>query len=56
LEAACVRAVAIPSYTRKTVLSILKKGLDRAPLCPTEEEEPDVCPTHANVRGPGYYH
>ena len=56
LEAACVRAVAIPSYTRQTVLSILKKGLDRVPLRPPEEEELDTLPTHANVRGPDYYH
>ena len=56
LEAACVRAIAIPSFTRQTVLSILKKGLDRAPLITTEDDTPDTLPTHANVRGPGYYH
>ena len=56
LEAACVRAVVIPSYTRQTVLSILQKGLDRAPPPPEEAEEPDSLPAHENVRGPGYYH
>ncbi|HUW98950.1 MAG TPA: IS21 family transposase [Acidiferrobacter sp.] len=56
LEAACGRAVAIPSYTRQTVLSILKKGLDRAPLPPEESEKPDVLPIHENVRGPEYFH
>ena len=56
LEAACVRAVAIPSYTRQTVLSILKKGLDRVPLITTEDDTPGTLPAHKNVRGPGYYH
>ena len=56
LEAACVRAVVIPSYTRQTVLSILKKGLDRVPLRPAEDDEPAPLPAHKNVRGPDYYH
>ncbi|MHB8416403.1 MAG: IS21 family transposase [Acidiferrobacteraceae bacterium] len=54
LEAACTRALALHSATRKTVLSILKKGLDRAALPTAVEEEP--LPAHANVRGSGYYH
>ena len=56
LEAACERALIIGAPTRKSVLSILDKGLDRAPL--PSAERPSSLPwlTHDNVRGPGYYH
>jgi transposase len=54
LEAACARALTIGSPKRKTVQSILETGLDRhAELFPAE---PMPLPTHANVRGPDYYH
>jgi len=53
LEKACERAIAIKSYSYKSVESILKKGLDKVPL----QKEPD--PTnpidHFNIRGTQYY-
>lgn len=55
LEAACCRALASGSPTRKSVLSILKSGLDRQAeliILPTDAG----IPIHDNVRGPGYYH
>ena len=53
LEAACARALAVGALSYRSVDSILKAGLDRAPL-------PDPAPVratrvHPNVRGPGYY-
>jgi len=53
LEAACARALAVGALSYRSVDSILKAGLDRAPL----PEPPPVraTRTHANVRGPGYY-
>jgi len=53
LEAACKRAIAIGSPTRRSVLSILEKGLDKQPVntdCTTE------LPSHSNIRGSKYYH
>jgi transposase len=54
LQAACERALAIGSPTRRSVLSILAAGLDQKPLAaePTEWQ----APLHENVRGPTYYH
>lgn len=54
LEAACARALAIHSPTYPSVGSILEKGLDRQPH-QGGETETAALPTHANVRGPGYY-
>ncbi len=53
LEAACRRALAIGSPTRKSVISILEQHLDQQPLPlpPPQAALPD----HANVRGPEYY-
>jgi len=53
LEAACQRALALGSPTRRSVLSLLQNGLDQLPL-------PDDTPRqgsllHENIRGPGYY-
>ena len=56
LEAACERALQIGAPTRKSVLSILDKGLDRAPLPSPEPQTSLPLPTHDNVRGPDYYH
>ncbi len=57
LEAACRRAVAIGSPTRKSVLSILEQGLDRVTLeSPPTQTTLALDPVHENVRGPGYYH
>jgi transposase len=54
LEAACTRALSIGSPSRRSVLSILKAGLDRQ-ATPAVEPEPSL-PAHSNVRGPDYYH
>ena len=51
LEAACIRANAIGSRTRKSVLSILQGGLDRQPL-PSPAQADWVSPTHDNLRDP----
>ena len=53
LEAACTRALAIASPSYRSVDSILKHGLDRAPLLAPGAGRPRL--THANVRGPAYY-
>lgn len=58
LEAACARARAIGSPTRKSVLSILTQGLDRVPVPATAPEQTTLAFTepHDNLRGPDYYH
>jgi transposase len=58
LEAACARAVAAGARSYRHVDSILRHGLDRAPLPPTADEpaRPTSTETHENVRGPHYYH
>lgn len=55
LEAACVRALAIGSRTRKSVLSILQGGLDQQPLPATQPQTDWISPDHDNLRGPAYY-
>ena len=55
LEAACQRALAIGSPTRRSVLSILEAGLDKQaaqPIVLAQWRSPE----HENVRGPDYYH
>lgn len=56
LEAACARALALGSPTRRSVVSILEKGLDSQPL---PEPEPtsmgSSLPAHENLRGADYY-
>jgi transposase len=55
LEAACSRALAIQSYSYKSVESILKKGLDQQPLV-TGPVKTQAAPTmHDNIRGKDYY-
>jgi len=57
LEAACRRALTIGGFGYKSVDSILKRGLDRQPLPdPLAPTEAVPAPTHANLRGPAYYH
>ena len=56
LEAACARAVHLGAKSRKSVASILARGLDRQPLQGSLYEEIPQFPAHANVRGPQYYH
>jgi transposase len=53
-EAACRRALAIGSPTRKSVEMILARGLDRAPAS-SNEEAPRPPVAHENIRGGGYY-
>ena len=53
LEAACVRAIVLKSFSYKSIESILKTGLDRRPL-PSESAEPQTF-EHENIRGPHYY-
>jgi transposase len=52
LEAACARALALRSYSYKSVESILSHGLDRQPL---NQPTPSTHPPHRNLRGAGYY-
>ena len=55
MERACERALHIGAVSYKSVASILRTGLDRAPL-PDEAPPPSSTPIeHENVRGPEYY-
>jgi len=53
LEAACARAVHIGAMSRKSVISILKNGLDQVPL--TEPKGSTLTEDHENIRGSQYY-
>jgi len=56
LEAAATRAVTLGAPSRKTVVSILQRGLDSQPVSADDTPEnsrPTL--THDNVRGAGYY-
>lgn len=55
LEAACRRALAVGARSYTRVESILRAGLDAAPL-PGAEEATGPSVTPENIRGPGYYH
>jgi transposase len=52
-DAACRRALAIGSPTRKSVLAILSRGLEMLPL--VDSPEPPPGQSHDNVRGADYY-
>jgi transposase len=54
LEAACVRALALGACTYKSLESVLRQGLENAPLPPTPE--PTTALEHGNVRGAAYYY
>lgn len=54
LDAACARALAIRSYTYRSVESILQHGLDRQPLPDTSASSADPR-RHEHVRGGTYY-
>ncbi len=54
LEAACKRALAIKSYSYRSVESILKNGLDRNSNGTTTPSEP-LPLQHNNIRGADYY-
>lgn len=51
-EAVATRALAIGALTYKSVASILKNNLDRAPRA----AESSTVIEHQNLRGPGYFH
>ncbi len=53
LEKACERAIAIKSYSYKSVESILKKGLDKVPLQKESLNTKSI--NHLNIRGRQYY-
>ena len=54
LEAACHRGNNIGATSYRSVVSILKHGLDKADA---QENAPEGEPIrHANIRGRGYYH
>jgi transposase len=53
LEAACARALALHSFSYKSVESILKHGLDQQPLGERTPRRSHAA--HTNVRGPNYY-
>jgi hypothetical protein len=61
LEAACRRALAMGSPTRKRIVAILEAKLDQHPdlfptITATADPAPAVpAPTHANVRGADYF-
>ncbi len=55
LEAACARALQMKAYSYKNVDSILKNGLDQAPLMPVSSQSPLPLLEHANLRGKEYY-
>ena len=54
LEAACARSMAIGARSYRQVESILRTGLDRAPL-PAPRDQPKSPIEHENLRGPNYY-
>ncbi|MGH9834005.1 MAG: hypothetical protein ACREBD_18555 [Blastocatellia bacterium] len=55
LEAACQRALTLSAPTRRSVLSILEKGLDSQPLPESDAEAAALPLVHENVRGAAYY-
>jgi len=55
LEAACERAVHIGACSYKSVLSILKSGLDQKSQS-YQEQNHSLPIAHENIRGAAYYH
>lgn len=54
LETACQHALVLGARSRRSIASILEKGLDAQPL---PEPPPQLSlPAHDNIRGAGYYH
>jgi transposase len=53
LEAACLRAESLSSYSYRTVKNILSSGLDRLKVEAELDEVPP--PEHENIRGASYY-
>jgi len=54
VERACALSLHIGALSYKSVASILRTGLDRAPLPDDTEKEPTPI-HHENVRGAEYY-
>jgi len=52
LEAACERALALKSFSYKSIESMLAHGLDQRPL---RAASPRAHLAHRNIRGPNYY-
>ena len=55
LEKACERALSIGSPSRRSVVSILEKGLDQVPNLSDEQSTDRQLPSHENIRGAEYY-
>jgi transposase len=55
MEAACTRAMEVSACSYRHVESILKRGIDRAPVFDTESRV-STSIVHENVRGRDYYH
>ena len=55
LEAACSRALAIQSYSYKSIKSILAKDLDKQPLTTGSTKKQATLEVHDNIRGKDYY-
>ena len=55
IEAACKRALAIGAPTRRSVLSILKNGLDKVAADAEPDSQLSLPVVHGNVRGGDYY-
>lgn len=55
LENACQRALLTGAKRLKSIINMLNKGLDKAPI---PEQQPDLLSAieHQNIRGNGYYH
>ena len=53
LDAACARALLLGTPSRRSVVSILKQGLDCQPVPDTEPASPPL--VHDNLRGAAYY-
>lgn len=56
LEAAATRALSFGATRYKSLSSILKTGLDRAPMTTSGQGELALPTEHENLRGPQYYH
>jgi transposase len=52
LEGACQRALTIGAYSYRSVVSILKAGLDQHPIQPKAKQSSIA---HDNIRGGGYF-
>ena len=55
LEAACLRAEKLASYSFQTVKNILRRGMDRLPLEQDNSSATKPLSPHCNIRGAGYY-